>query len=117
MVGLKLKSNFTLTWVLVGLLITPQVLAEATLHEYEPNNTHSDFHPISGEIALSGTMMGADQDGFLWTVSDNDSRKRWSFELQGIPGARKDHTRSIRMSFVIDRAVIDILNLISRRMP
>ena len=32
-------------------------------------------------------MLGADQDGFLWTVSDNDARKRWDFELQGIPGA------------------------------
>ena len=32
-------------------------------------------------------MLGQDQDGYIWTVSDNDARKRWNFELQGIPGA------------------------------
>jgi len=72
---------------LVLAVITVQVLAEPTFHEFEPNDLPADFHKISGEISLSGTMMGANQDGFLWSVSDTDARKRWSFELQGIPGA------------------------------
>ena len=68
-------------------VIAALAIAEPTFHEFEPNDLPADFHKISGEITLSGTMMGANQDGFLWTVSDNDARKRWSFELQGIPGA------------------------------
>ncbi|MGA8205788.1 MAG: hypothetical protein WB812_14810 [Woeseiaceae bacterium] len=32
-------------------------------------------------------MLSGDQDGFLWTVTDDDARKRWNFELYGIPGA------------------------------
>jgi len=32
-------------------------------------------------------MVKGDQDGFMWTVSDDDARKLWTFELHGIPGA------------------------------
>ena len=31
-------------------------------------------------------MEGDDQDGYKWTVSDVDAQKRWTFDLQGIPG-------------------------------
>ena len=68
-------------------LVAGQALGDTTYHEHEPNDLPVNFHHIDGEIALSGTMQGQDQDGFLWSVSDNDARKRWSFELQGIPGA------------------------------
>lgn len=72
----------------IGLVFaTYHTAAEPTFHESEPNDKLPDFHQIDGEVSLSGTMRGPDQDGFLWTVSDNDARKRWNFELQGIPGA------------------------------
>ena len=32
-------------------------------------------------------MVGQDQDGYLWNVTDNDARKRWTFMLNGEPGA------------------------------
>ena len=31
-------------------------------------------------------MYGHLPDAYLWTVSDVDALKRWSFELRGIPG-------------------------------
>lgn len=67
--------------------LAPRAAAESTFHESEPNDTPPSFHQIDGEVSLSGTLLGPDQDGFLWTVSDNDARERWNFELQGIPGA------------------------------
>jgi hypothetical protein len=69
------------------------LLTQATAHaqnyviETEPNNTPAEAQPIDGAVNLYGSMVGDDQDGFLWTVSDNDARKRWDFELHGIPGA------------------------------
>jgi hypothetical protein len=68
-------------------LVAVQAAGDPTYHEAEPNDEPADFHGIDGVVSLSGTMLGQDQDGFLWTVSDNDARKRWNFELQGIPGA------------------------------
>jgi hypothetical protein len=38
-------------------------------------------------VTLYGTMLGSDQDGYLWTVTDNDARERWTFKLNGEPGA------------------------------
>ncbi|MGD8679109.1 MAG: peptidoglycan-binding protein [Lysobacterales bacterium] len=56
-------------------------------YESEPNNTPAEANAISGAVEIYGAMPGSDQDGFIWTVSDNDARKRWTFELAGIPGA------------------------------
>lgn len=64
-----------------------QALAQPGVYESEPNNTPLDANPVAGEVTLYGTMAATDQDGFLWTVSDEDARKRWDFELHGIPGA------------------------------
>lgn len=61
--------------------------ADRGFYESEPNDTPEDFHPVSGEITLYGTMTGTDQDGYLWTVIDDDARKRWTFTLNGEPGA------------------------------
>lgn len=69
------------------LLLPVWVFADRGFYESEPNDTPADFHPIQGEISLYGTMVGLDQDGFLWTVTDNDARKRWTFTLNGEPGA------------------------------
>lgn len=72
-------------WLLV--VEAPLVVAASAYYESEPNNTPVDANPIAGEVDLYGTMVSGDQDGFLWTVSDDDARKRWTFELTGIPGA------------------------------
>ena len=61
--------------------------AAPAVFESEPNDTPADANPVSGEVRLFGSMTGGDQDAFVWSVSDDDARKRWTFELQGIPGA------------------------------
>ena len=75
-----------------GLLVTLALASQATLaqpafYESEPNNTPMEANPVSGAVTLYGTMVSGDQDGYLWTVADDDARKRWNFELHGIPGA------------------------------
>ena len=63
------------------------VMADSGFYESEPNDLPADFHPINGEVTLYGTMVGSDQDGYLWTVTDDQARKTWNFELHGEPGA------------------------------
>ncbi|MGK2927813.1 MAG: hypothetical protein ACSLE2_19535, partial [Lysobacterales bacterium] len=72
---------------LVALIAPSVALAQPGFYESEPNNTPQEANPVSGEVVLYGTMVAGDQDGFLWTVTDEDARKRWNFELHGIPGA------------------------------
>jgi hypothetical protein len=62
------------------------VQAQPAVYEAEPNDTPAQANPVSGAVTLFGVMDAGDQDGFLWTVSDDDARKRWTFELHGIPG-------------------------------
>ena len=62
-------------------------LAQPAVYESEPNNTPAEANKVAGAVTIIGTMQGDDQDGFLWTVSDVDAQKRWTLELQGIPGA------------------------------
>jgi len=71
---------------LVVVLGSP-VLAQPSFVESEPNDTPETFNPVSGEVRIMGTMPPGDQDGFLWSVSDVDAVKPWTFTLQGIPGA------------------------------
>jgi len=63
------------------------VYAEPGFYESEPNNTPAEANAVAGEVTLYGAMVKGDQDGFMWTVSDDDARKLWTFELHGIPGA------------------------------
>ncbi len=73
---------------MLGLVFAaPCALAEPGFYESEPNNTPAEANPVAGEVTLYGTMLKGDQDGFMWTVSDDDARKLWTFELHGIPGA------------------------------
>lgn len=81
------RGLLLLSLTLLMLASAAGLLAEEAFYETEPNNTPLEANPVSGEVTLFGTMTGRDQDGFLWTVSDNDARKRWTFQLQGIPGA------------------------------
>ncbi|GMQ88024.1 MAG: hypothetical protein BMS9Abin08_1242 [Gammaproteobacteria bacterium] len=60
--------------------------AQPAVYEVEPNNTPAEANKISGAVTIMGSMEKGDQDGFLWFVSDNDARKRWTLALTGIPG-------------------------------
>jgi von Willebrand factor type A domain len=75
--------------ILVGLLFGPlsfPAFAQSTIYEHEPNNTPAEAAHVAGAVTLLGSMPAGDQDGFRWTVSDVDAQKRWTFELDGIPG-------------------------------
>ena len=54
--------------------------------EIEPNDTPAEATKVTAPTTLVGELVGNDQDGFLWSVSDVDALKRWTFELQGLPG-------------------------------
>jgi hypothetical protein len=56
------------------------------LYEAEPNDTPAEANAFAGEGLLMGTLTGRDQDGFRWRVSDQDTRRRWTLELSGVPG-------------------------------
>ena len=79
-------------WLLVfAALITvifgaDRVCAESSYYESEPNNSPPDANPVTGVITIIGDLGGQDQDAFMWSVSDVDAQKRWSFELEGMPG-------------------------------
>jgi hypothetical protein len=83
----KVSSDFICRCALVALIAPSVAFAQPGFYESEPNNTPQEANPVSGEVVLYGTMVANDQDGFLWTVTDEDARKRWNFELHGIPGA------------------------------
>ena len=72
----------------LGLSITfaNPVWAQTSYYESEPNNTPSDANPVAGAITIIGDLDGQDQDAFMWSVSDVDAQKRWTFELEGMPG-------------------------------
>ena len=71
---------------LPALFVCSALSAQPAFYESEPNNLPADLNPISGAVKIMGTLQGDDQDGFIWTVSDVDAQKRWTLELQGIPG-------------------------------
>lgn len=62
-------------------------VAQPIVHDVEPNDTPDTFQPISGDVKIMGLMPSGDQDGFLWTVEEEQSLLPWTFTLQGIPGA------------------------------
>lgn len=69
------------------MLAARSAFPDSAFYESEPNNTPAESNAVTGEVKLYGTMLSGDQDGYLWTVTDDDARKRWNFELYGIPGA------------------------------
>jgi len=71
---------------LPALFFCSALSAQPAFYESEPNNLPADLNPIAGAVQIMGSLEGDDQDGFLWTVSDVDAQKRWTLELQGIPG-------------------------------
>jgi len=73
--------------VLLTGLFCSTLSAQPAFYESEPNNTPAEANRIDGSVTIMGSMQGDDQDGFVWTVSDVDAQKRWTLELNGIPGA------------------------------
>ncbi|MDZ7842635.1 MAG: VWA domain-containing protein [Gammaproteobacteria bacterium] len=71
------------------LVVGPMAIGANTaqVYESEPNDTPATANPVAGAVRIAGVQTGTDQDGFMWTVSDEDARKRWTLELQGIAGA------------------------------
>ena len=73
--------------LLAGALAGSAAWAQPGFFESEPNDIPADANAVAGPVAIYGAMPPGDQDGFLLTVSDDDARKLWDFELTGIPGA------------------------------
>jgi len=78
---------FSVALAAAALVATGSAGALPAFHESEPNDTPETFDRVSGPVRIIGTMPPGDQDGFLWSVSDVDAVKPWTFTLQGIPGA------------------------------
>ncbi len=55
--------------------------------EQEPNDTPEQALSFTAPANLAGSMLGRDQDAFLWRISDADALKRWTLHLTGIPDA------------------------------
>jgi hypothetical protein len=98
-------------------MLMPLLANAASSYESEPNNTPAEADPVSGAATILGTMNDGDQDGFMWTVSDEDAQKRWVFELHGIPG-RLTVADVVRVEFAengVDVAKMDRLTKMGTR--
>jgi hypothetical protein len=87
-----------LLWVDAGLqYVHPffhlRVFAQPGFFESEHNDMPADADHISAPVEVYGAMPPGDQDASLLTVTDNDGRKFWNFELTGYSW-RVDHRRS-----------------------
>lgn len=85
--AVKRHASVLLPVVLLAVLPAGPVCAQSVFHEVEPNDTPQTANRIAGAVRVVGSMAPGDQDGFMWTVSDVDAQRRWTFELDGIPGA------------------------------
>jgi Mg-chelatase subunit ChlD len=83
---LMFKTVRVFPLVVVFFIATTASWAQSIVYESEPSNTPATANKVSGAVQLIGTMDASDQDAFEWSVSDVDAAKRWTFELQGIPG-------------------------------
>jgi len=68
-------------------LLAAAAYAQPSFYEAEPNNTPAEANQVAGAVTIMGDLGSQDQDAFQWTVSDVDAQMRWTFELEGIPGA------------------------------
>lgn len=83
----SMSSNTAIRFILIFLLLSvSSVRAQQAVMESEPNDAPAEALEVAGDVTLIGSMAGNDQDAWVWTVSDVDARKRWTFELRGIPG-------------------------------
>jgi len=79
-------NRLLITLTMALLLALPSAWAQRAVMESEPNDTTADAMRLGGEAVIMGVIGSQDQDAYLWTVSDVDALKRWTFELHGIPG-------------------------------
>ena len=84
---------------LLALLTAARGFSDTAFFETEPNDGQAEYNHVSGALTLYGTLAGKDQDGYLWTVSDDDARKRWTFELHGIPEAKLTQVSVMRLEY------------------
>ena len=60
--------------------------AQQVFIDTEPNDAPDKAIEFSAPGTLMGAMPSRDQDAWLWIVSDEDATRRWTIELQGLPG-------------------------------
>ena len=78
---------FNLFGLLALALPATVALADPTfLVEAEPNDQPAQAQSVSGEAVISGELLGKDQDGFRWSVSDEEATTPWTLTLEGLPG-------------------------------
>lgn len=90
--------------------------AQNAVIDIEPNDTPQQATEVSGAAILVGSMQGSDQDAYQWTVSDVDASRRWTLELEGIPG-RLTIVEVVRVAYDDDgnvSAADSLLKLASR---
>lgn len=80
------RTRFRTLFFLIALLFTVNVYAQSCITENEPNDTPAQANPLAGQSCVTGTLSSGDQDAFAWTVSEEDARQRWQFELDSIRG-------------------------------
>lgn len=85
--------------VLVLILATAPVTADVAYFESEPNDKPGEYNTTAGAVTLYGSLQGGDQDGYVWTVSDDDARSLWTFELHGIPEARLTQVQIFKLEY------------------
>ncbi len=108
---MRFLLNIPVVALVTAITFASSLWAEPSYYESEPNNTPADANPVAGAMTIIGDLRGQDQDAFMWSVSDVDAHKRWTFELQGVPG-RLTLVEVIRVNFAdngIDVAGIERL--------
>lgn len=85
----SVKGVFFTTLLVITFLCKFAYAATAipVIVEMEPNNNPEKALEFSAPVILSGSMSGADQDAYLWHISDADALKLWDMTLHGIPEA------------------------------
>lgn len=82
------KKFFALVISYLGFCIAiADAVAQQQYYESEPNNAPHEAEQLTSPVSILGALPGGDQDGFNWTISDDDAHKRWSLTLEGIPEA------------------------------
>ena len=88
--------------VIVSILAAASASADIAYFESEPNDKPGEYNATAGAVTLYGSLQDGDQDGYVWTVSDDDARKLWTFELHGIPEARLTQAEIFKLEYADD---------------
>ena len=77
---------FVLALLLMQLPAPLTALAQDTncRPDVEPNNSEAEVEKVSGAFCIAGDLPEtADQDLFLWTVSEDDAQSLWTVTVSG----------------------------------